>query len=54
MYLVNPDSASKMIHYLPNSDGRCHIDKIKKPLKFKNLKNIDRKSYPNNCKICMG
>ena len=31
-YLVNPDFASKMIHYLPNTDGRCHIDKISNPL----------------------
>ena len=52
-YLVNPDFASKMIHYLPNTDGRCHIDKIENPLKFRSLGEIDRKLYPNKCSWCM-
>jgi len=53
MYLVNPDPASKMIHYIPETDGRCHIDNISNPIKFKKLQNIDQKEYPNKCKICM-
>jgi len=53
MYVVNPDSASKMIHFLPNADGRCHIDDIINPIRFKKLENIDQKTYPNKCKICM-
>ena len=52
-YLVNPDSASKMIHYLPKTDGRCHIDKIENPLKYRSLGEIDRKRYPNKCSWCM-
>ena len=52
-YVVNPDSASKRIHYIPNSDGRCKLDKIKNPIKFKNLQSIDQTKYPNKCKICM-
>ena len=52
-YLVNPDSASKMIHYLPMTDGRCKIDKIENPLKYRSLGEIDRKLYPNKCSWCM-
>ena len=52
-YIVNPDPASKMIHYLPMTDGRCHIDKIENPLKFRSLGEIDRKLYPNKCSWCM-
>ena len=52
-YLVNQDSASKMIHYLPKTDGRCHIDKIEKSLKYRNLGEINRKLYPNKCSWCM-
>ena len=52
-YIVNPDSASKMIHYLPKTDGRCHIDKIENPLKYRSLGEIDKKLYPNKCQICM-
>jgi len=52
-YVVNPDSASKRIHYIPNSDGRCKLDEIKNPIKFKNLRSIDQTKYPNKCKICM-
>ena len=52
-YLVNQDSASKMIHYLPKTDGRCHIDKIEKSLKYRNLGEIDKKLYPNKCSWCM-
>ena len=40
MYLVNPDSASKRIHYLPNCDGRCHIDRIIHPIRFRDLRKI--------------
>ena len=52
-YLANPDFASKMIHYLPNTDGRCHIDQIKNPLKFSSTGKIDRKLYPNKCSWCV-
>ena len=52
-YLVNQDSASKMIHYLPKTNGSCNIDKIINPLKYRSLGEIDRKLYPNKCQICM-
>lgn len=52
-YIVNPDFASKMIHYIPNSDGRCKLDEIKNPIKFESLQEIDQSKYPNKCKICM-
>ena len=52
-YLVNTDSASKMIHYLPKTNGSCNIDKIVKSLKYRSLSEINRKLYPNKCQICM-
>ena len=52
-YLVNTYQAYPMTHYLPKTDGRCHIDKIENPLKFRSLGEIDRKLYPNKCSWCM-
>ncbi len=52
-YLVNLDFASKMIHYLPKTDGRCQIDEIVNSLKYRSLGEIDRKLYPNKCSWCM-
>lgn len=52
-YLVNPDHASKRIHDLTRSDGRCKIKEIVNPIPYDRLEDIDRIKYPNDCKICM-
>lgn len=54
-FVINPDSASKRLHYKPNADGRCKLKDIKNPIYVDSIKQVDRRLYPkkNDCFWCI-
>lgn len=54
-FVGNPDSASRRLHYIPNSDNRCKLRKIKNPQYFESILEVERKTYlkKNDCFWCI-
>ena len=55
VFVINPDSASKRLHYIPNTDGRCKLDKIMNPIYLDSINKVDRRIYQkkNDCFWCI-